>query len=55
MRYLEDRADRLANDPAYKEGRVERNIAAIIEDKIQLDLCSAGPRHIGDVKFITIR
>lgn len=36
------------------ESRIKHDIAAIVEDQVQLDFLGSGSRHIGDVELIAI-
>src|SRR5690606_16032859 len=36
------------------ESRVKRDIAAVIQDQVELDLLRAWPRHIGDIEFVSV-
>src|SRR5690554_295725 len=36
------------------ESRIQRNVVAVVEDQIKLDVLRAWARHVGDVKFVAI-
>ena len=36
------------------EGWIERDVTAVVEDQIELDLLRVWPPHIGDVEFVAV-
>src|SRR5581483_9746041 len=37
------------------EGRVQRHVAPVVEDQVELDLLDPGPGHAGDVQGVPVR
>ena len=37
------------------EIRIERHVGAVVVDQVELDFLCFGPRHVGDVEFVSIR